>query len=241
MRGPTQPRLLIGYGTGATLRPTGQFLKISLHASGRFRVAFHDAYHKNLIDKGIVDPAANRAVTVWDRPDGEGKVAWLAVSILLPADFYHTLFNKADFTKATNLFSVDHGNALEIGIFLSHRFSDDLEGKLEKIGLPVWYADLENVGTFSVVVRQRPFDPAVHLPKPVQIPVEAFHNSDDLPTDDAPVRTGLGSLLFNDPVAEGVLRVTEVSGVTLTKNSAAPVATRVSIRAGPQDFERRAW
>lgn len=205
---------------------TGRCWKISLHKSGRFRLAFHDDYHRGLIDKGIVDPAANRAVTVWDRPDGEGKAAWLAVSILLPAVFYQTSFNKADFTKATNLFSVDRGNALEIGIFLSQRFSDDLEGKLEKVGLPVWYADLEDAGTFSVVVRQRPFDPAVHLPKPMTIPIEAFHSREDLPTDDAPVRTGLGSLLFNDPVVEGVLRVMEVSGVTLTKNSAAAVPTR---------------
>ncbi|WP_458392401.1 hypothetical protein [Sinorhizobium medicae] len=194
-------------------------MKVSLHASGRFRVAFHESYHRDLIDKGIVDPAANRAVTVWDRPDGEGKAAWLVASIQLPAAFYRTPFNEADFTKATNLFNIDQGNALEIGIFLSPRFSDDLEGKLAKVGTPVWYADLEDAGAFSVVVRQLPFDPE-SLPKPLIIPVEALHSRKDVPTDEAPIRNGLGCLLFNDPVADGVLRVVEVGGVTMTKNSA---------------------
>lgn len=197
---------------------TGRYHKISLHKSGRFRVAFHNEYYQGLIDKGVVDPAANRAITVWDRPDGAGKAAVIAVSILLPANFFRIELRDTDFTKATNLFEVQPGNALEIGIFISEQFSNELEGILEKVGKPVWYSDLEDAGTFSVVVRQRPFDPAIYLPKPITIPASVFHSREGLPTDDAPVRTGIGSLLFNDPVVDGVLRIMEVSGATLTKN-----------------------
>ncbi|WP_141245282.1 hypothetical protein [Mesorhizobium sp. WSM4313] len=53
---------------------TGRSLKISLHASGRFRDAFEDGFHRGLVELGIVDPAANRAITVWDRPDGNGRL-----------------------------------------------------------------------------------------------------------------------------------------------------------------------
>lgn len=197
---------------------TGRFQKISLHESGRFRLAFQNDYHQGLIDAGIVDPGTNRAITLWDRPAGDGRAAQLVVSILLPALYYETDFDPTDFDKATNLFTVASGNALEIGIFLSERYSDDLEGKLETVGLPVWYADLKGAGTFSVVIRQRAFEPKASLPKPMTVPSSVFHDLAQMPTDEAPVRTGLRALLYNDPVAEGLLRVIDVGGITLTKN-----------------------
>jgi hypothetical protein len=197
---------------------TGRFQKISLHASGRFRLAFHENYHQGLVDGGIVDPSVNRAITVWDRPAGNGKAAQLAVSILLPSTDYRIPLNEAEFTKATSLFKIEPGNALEIGIFLSERHSDDLEQKLAKVGIPVWYADLGGAGTSSVVIRQVTFDRTEFVSKlPVTLPARSIHEPAEMPTDQAPVKTGLGALLFNDATTAGMLRVVELSGITLSK------------------------
>lgn len=199
---------------------TKRSLKMSLHGSGRFRLAFQNEYHQGLIDRGLVDTVANRAITVWDRPAGNGSAARLVVSMLLPAMYYEIDLNPADFTKATSLFKVEPGNALEIGIFHSERFTEDLEGKLANVGKPIWYADLDGAGTFTVVVRQRAFDPTAFLPQePMTLPARAIHNPAKMPTDEKPVKTGLRALIFNDPVKEGVLRVIEVARITLSKGS----------------------
>ncbi|PBB21365.1 hypothetical protein [Mesorhizobium sp. WSM4313] len=136
------------------------------------------------------------------------------MSILLPAIYFNIDFKQSDFTKATTLFQVEPGNA---GIFMSECFTDKLEGILAKVGTPVWSADLGDAGTFSIVVRQRTFDPITSLPMPVTLPNRAIFDPDQVPIEETPVKTGFRALLYNDPVAEGALRVLDVGGVTLSK------------------------
>lgn len=200
-------------------RATRKCLKVSFHSSGKFRLAFDESYHAALKGDGIVPPEKDRVITRWKRPEERSKSAVLVASILLPARHYTKPINDDDVSLGTQLFGVDPANSLEVGIFHSAKFAEDLEVKLSRVGRPIWYSDLDSLGTFSVVIRQRPTDPENLLRTELQVPLESFHDRSILPIKDDDVVGGLGVLLFNDAEKEGLLRVVEISGARLRKTT----------------------
>lgn len=190
----------------------GGCLKISLHLKGGFRLAFVREFVNRMAEAGVKVP--NRDIVVWPKPDIAGTGASHVLSILLPTRNYTQPAPKG---KRYLAFGAETpSNAVEVGLFYSKQ---PIEVPLQKVGLPVAYATLDNGDIYSVAVRARNIDlhPEMFPPVPVE-KVKAFR-PDGVPEIGMPKR-GLKMLAFSDPAKTGVLQIVEIGDVTMSRNPA---------------------
>jgi len=189
-------------------------MKISLHGSGKCRIALVDAYAEKLKEEGIF-PDRDRALLKWDRKPTPNTRAIKALGVIFPTGYMRGEEPKFSLKKPTWGFqAAPAGRAVEIAFYYSRENPDVLERVFGKIGVPIFCATFDSGERMLVVAQQRDFDPAC-LPTSDQIKKGAM-----LPlTDDLPApgeqRNGLNGIFWSDPKDTGTLHVIDIGGLAV--------------------------
>ena len=192
-------------------------MKISLHASGICRVAMTDHQSKFLIEQGLMQPEDDRAFLKWRRTDTKETGAVHVVSLIFPIAHMHHEAALGSAKKPLFKFEApdDPAKAVEFGFFFSRVPPEELEQKLVRIGMPLFWTGLDNGETVSIVVRVSSFDPAI-LPRTENLNKSQVRilSVDAIP-EFGGQRSDLTAALWNKPKDGESLQIIEVGGVTL--------------------------
>jgi hypothetical protein len=204
--------------------------KISLHTSGKCRLAFEKTYFDFAVNRGLIPPEEDRALVKWRRSPTPAVGAALVVGLVFPTDFLHL---DAPTTTASEPFAflqaAPQGKAVEIGFFYSREPVNTLEPKLLEFGIPLFWTDLDNGDIVWMVGREADFD-ATALPS-----VETLNSiSGRLLDPDGFTKAGaerrtLTSHLWNAPKDNEALIIIEVGGIATSVDVIPSVIRRKSI------------
>jgi hypothetical protein len=197
----------------ATRSVMGAF-KISLHKSGRCRLAFEKPYFDFAVDRGLIPAEEDRVWVKWWRSPTPSVGAALVVGLVFPTDFLHLDAPTATAEKPfVFLQAAPRGKAVEIGFFYSHEPVNIVEPKLLEFGIPLFWTELDNGDTVWMVGREADFD-ATALPSADALNSISGRllNPDVFTTAVAEGRT-LTANLWNAPKDNEALIIIEVGGV----------------------------
>ena len=191
-------------------------MKISLHESGHCKLALDRKHWQHLADLGIA-VRNDWAFVRWKKSPTPVSGAVHVMSVTFPSDFQ--LLNAPRVRENKPVIYLEPaptGQAIEVGLFYSKEPPASLGAKLEKTGLPMFNAQLENGEFVSVVGRVVRFDKTQYeglsgTAKPLA--------KDVVPEPGEEVRD-LSATLFNKPKDFETLLVTEVTGFTLRRGAA---------------------
>jgi hypothetical protein len=193
--------------------------KISLHRSGNCRVAIIDKKWEELGTKGMPRPD-DRAITKWKRKPTPDTGAVHVASVLFPTDYLRNTESPMATAKRplTVLTPAPAGGSIEVGFFYSREPVETLEGKLAKVGMPLFRVTLDNGESVSMVVRQTGFDKGF-LPPPEKL--KKLGGTVHVEIPGGTEMSDLTAAAWNCPVEDGsgTLFVAEIGGVTLRRNS----------------------
>ncbi len=193
-------------------------MKISLHKSGKCRVALTDQHFTALAQKGLSVPT-DRAFVKWERLPTPEEGAHLVVLLVFPTDFLRLQAPVGTSKKPLLILeSASPGKAVEVGFFFSREPKATLEPKFLVIGKPLFFTDLKNGDIVWMVAREAEFDPAC-LPSTEQLKHADGHMLDPnaFPAPGIP-KSNLNAIFWNAPNKGESLRMMEIGGVTVTRN-----------------------
>ena len=114
--------------------------KISLHTSGKCRLALEKTYFDFAVDRGLIPAEEDRAWVKWWRSPTPSVGAVLVVGLVFPTDFLHLDAPTATAEKPfVFLQAAPQGKAVEIGFFYSREPVNTLEPKLLEFGIPLFW------------------------------------------------------------------------------------------------------
>lgn len=187
-----------------------------MHASGAVRFALAEKYASRLATTEQVNP--DRALLKWRRPSTPERGAVHALTLAFPTDY---LLARRPATMGTETKPVialppaPAGQALEVGLFYSREEPASLEEKLASAGLPLGYNSLPSGEIVSIVLRNAPFTTDVTA----RLGARRLTLLNDELTKQAIGQSldDLSAFLLNDPNKDGFPKVTQVSGLRMTK------------------------
>ena len=185
--------------------------KISLHTSGRCRLAFEQTYAFN---RGLIPPGEDRALVKWWRFPTPPVDAALVVGLVFPTDFLH-LDAPAATEKEPFVFlqAAPQGKAVEVGFFYSREPVNTLEPKLKEFGIPLFWTDLANGDMVWMVGRETDFDATALPPDETLNSISGRLLDPDGFTKAAAERRSLTAHLWNAPKDNEALVIIEVGGI----------------------------
>jgi hypothetical protein len=137
-------------------RPTGGFVKISLHPVGGYRFAHTKEFHSRI--RGRDPKLVSRDLIVWPQPDLTGKTAAVVVSLCFPTDLFWSNRPPASRSRRYVIFKVqDQGSAACVKFFVSNQPREILDPYLRTVGHPVCYWSA-NGNSITLVVSKASFD-----------------------------------------------------------------------------------
>jgi hypothetical protein len=177
-------------------------MKISLHASGRCRIALSDKLIEDMTAKGMPAPA-DRALVKWNRAATPEVGAICVLSVAFPAARLHMKGQTGSVSKP--LLRVGLGpddQAVQLGIFYTREPREVVDQKFCAVGKPTFVTHLDNGDDVWMVFRAAEYDLAA-IPTAEQLaqstgfstcPAADFGNVEDLagliweqPTDGQPM------------------------------------------------------
>ena len=193
-------------------RTAGRDIKISLHPSGKFRLAFDEKQLPRLEERGIKLPdGQDRALAKWKRrPAPESGTALI---LTFPTDCLALGPPAAlSMKQPVAIFPCARpGMAIEVWFIYTSEAATTFKPELSKIGHPHFRLDFAHDETMWIVLREAPFT----FPEISAGPWQRFW-ADDVAVGEE--RRNLTMALWAAPEAEGdPLRVIELSEVTATR------------------------
>lgn len=188
-------------------------IKISLHRSGRCRVAFTEEYAKTLIEREILPPEKDRAFLKWTRPPTPQRGISLVASVIFPGAFLGLGPQSGSMGKPLVIFEIEGGEmAAEFGIFYTREKSDAAEEAFLKIGKPICYWTFDDGESAHLVARAREFN-RLWLPSSDQFDRAAQYWVS--PERDPSKLRNLNAVFFNEPGDNRPLQTVEVGRLSL--------------------------
>lgn len=189
-------------------------IKVSLHQSGKCRVAFLESQISRMQELGIPTPA-DRAIAKWERPEIPAIGACHAASIIFPAAYLSMTSKLGTAAKPVIAFHLSPDDeAAEIGFFYSTEHPDAIESRFSKIGMPLFFMALDDGKFVTMLARPTSFSPSV-LPSP-----DVLTRTPMKPTTGEAPKQGddLAAVFWNAPKQNEALMMIEVGGIQLSSD-----------------------
>lgn len=200
-------------------------IKVSLHESGKGRVALTQEHQEKLVSSGR-DIKADRKLNGWDMPKVPDNGAIHVASIVFPTAFLRKdgISWEEDTMKQKFIITCPQNQqAVEFGFFFSKEHPTSLEGKFEGKADPLVWFGLDNGSFVSVVGCYTALDAEADRNDFIN-KVGRGGKFVDLGEDAIKVAQrydNMSAFLWNNPSEaeeKGVLKILEIHGFSFTKN-----------------------
>lgn len=193
-------------------RTIGGFIKVSLHQSGGYRLAFTKEFHPKIQNR---DPMfKSRDLAIWSKPSVDTNNAALVASICFPTN---GLVSNPPMSKPAKPYLIiqapSMNRAANVGFFLSKASPDKLETSFSKFGKAFCHWDFHDGTSISMVAWESDFDPNM-LPM-VDRPVRPISLTESGIFDSKGYGRNLTALGWNAPGPNGPLSMIEMGGISM--------------------------
>lgn len=191
-------------------RPLAGSIKISLHESGHFRMAFLQKEIEAMRRRGQAVPQ-DRALFKWRRPENVPGAAVCTVTIRFPVAFIRGRPKKGTAKKPLITFELDaECKVAEVGFFYTREKPEIIGPTLEEIGEPLFYTQLPNGETVWMIGRFTDPNPR-DVPHP-----DSFASADTKRLEAESDGSDIVAIAMNAPKDGEGLTMREFSGLTVS-------------------------